>query len=190
MLINYKKKEIQIKIVYYGCAMSGKTTSLKNLFRSFNREDLLTSIETTTGRTLFFDFGVLQLKGGEWIVKISLLTATGQDFYASTRPATLYGIDGIMFVVDSQRKYFNDNLSSWNELNFYLQEKISDLPIVICLNKQDLDNLISLDEINQHFQLNSLSKVQLIPTIAIDNRGIIEAFKYILEMIFPSIIVK
>lgn len=190
MIINYKKREIQIKIVYYGCAMSGKTTSLKGLFKQFNREDLVTSIDTTTGRTLFFDFGILQLKGGEWTVKISLYTATGQDFYASTRPSTLYGIDGIMFVVDSQKKYLSDNISSWNELNFYLQEKIFEIPIIICLNKRDLDDLIDSEFISGSFQLDKHKRIEIIQTIAIDSTGILEAFKKILGMIFPSILVK
>ncbi len=189
MIINYKKREIQIKIVYYGCAMSGKTTSLRSLFRVFNKENLVTSINTTTGRTLFFDFGILQLKGSEWTVKISLYTATGQDFYASTRPSTLYGIDGIMFIVDSQRKYFKDNVTSWKELNFYLQEKIKELPVVICLNKRDLDDLIDSKEISESFGLENNEKIHLIQTIAIESSGILEAFKKILGMIFPSILV-
>lgn len=190
MIINYKRKEIQIKIVYFGCAMSGKTTSLRSLFKKFNREDLLTSIETTTGRTLFFDFGTLQLKGGEWTVKISLYTATGQDFYASTRPATLSGVDGVIFVLDAQKKYFNDNLNSWNELKFYIEDKIDSLPIIFCLNKQDLTDILQIDDIVDPFQLKSLNKVEIIPTIALDGIGVLEAFKKMLELVFPTILVK
>jgi len=110
MIVNYNNKTIQIKIVYYGCAMSGKTTSLKSLLEKFNSSDKLTSIETTTGRTLFFDFGTLQLQGAGWSVKIHLYSATGQDFYASTRPATIQGADGLIFVIDSKRNLLHDNL--------------------------------------------------------------------------------
>jgi len=190
MIINYKKKEIQIKIVYYGCAMSGKTTSLKSLFKKFNREDLLTSIETTTGRTLFFDFGTLQLKGGEWMVKISLYTATGQDFYAATRPATLTGLDGIIFVIDSQRQFFYDNLNSWNELKFYLEDNFQKIPISICLNKRDLSDVISINDIIAPFELEKHSKIEIIPTVAINDAGILDSFKKMLELIFPTILVK
>jgi len=88
--------------------MSGKTTSLRSLFKYFNIEENICSIETSTGRTLFFDFGVISLKGGSWNIKISLYSATGQDFYASTRPATLAGTDGIIFVVDSRKEHIEE----------------------------------------------------------------------------------
>ena len=69
MIYDYENKTLQIKIVYYGPAMSGKTTSIKYLFSFFNKEDTLNSIDSTVGRTLFFDFGVLQFEGAEWSLK-------------------------------------------------------------------------------------------------------------------------
>jgi len=84
MIFNYENKTLQVKIVYYGPAMSGKTTSIKSLFSYFNKEHAVKSIDSSVGRTLFFDFGVLQFKGTEWGIKFLIYSATGQDFYAST----------------------------------------------------------------------------------------------------------
>jgi mutual gliding-motility protein MglA len=190
MIMNYKKKEISLKIVYYGCALSGKTTSLKSLFHGFDKGDKLISIETTTGRTLFFDFGTLQIKGGEWTVKILLYSATGQDFYASTRPATLSGADGIIFLVDSQKEYFLDNVASWKELNNYYSGHLSKIPVIICLNKQDLPDLVEMDHVIDELELKQYDQIAIVKTIATNNIGVVKAFKKMLQFIFPSIIIK
>ena len=190
MIVNYKSKLIQIKIVYYGCALSGKTTSLKSLFNKFGKNGKLTSIETTTGRTLFFDFGTLQMIGGEWMVKILLYSATGQDFYASTRPATLSGTDGIVFVIDSQKKYFEDNYRSWKELHYYFEDNIFKIPIVLSLNKRDLPDSIDINEIINKYELKKFKNTQVIETIALSGKGVIETFKSMMSLIFPSIIIR
>jgi len=78
MIFDWENKVIQVKIVYYGPAMSGKTTSLKYLFSYFGKLKELDSIESTVGRTLFFDFGVLQFKGSQWGLKFLIYSATGQ----------------------------------------------------------------------------------------------------------------
>ncbi len=176
MLIDYENKTIQVKIVYYGPAMSGKTTTLRTLFRKFGREAELKSIETTTGRTLFFDFGTLKLTGNDWIVKFLLYTATGQDFYASTRPATLYGVDGIVFVFDSQNQFFKYNENSWKELYNYFENEFFEIPIIICLNKWDLDNTLDENVVKQKFELDKHKKVKIEKTIAKDGQGIYETF--------------
>lgn len=190
MIVNYKKHEIQIKIVYFGCAMSGKTTSLRNLFRKFNKSYELKSIETSTGRTLFFDFGTLKMKGGDWTIKLLLYTATGQDFYASTRPSTLAGTDGVIFIVDSQKEFFQDNLQSWNELKFYFGDDLSNIPIIMCLNKMDLPEIISEEDLVPALHLNTLSKLKLTKTIASQGVGIEESFKHMLNFIFPTIAIR
>ena len=119
--------------------MSGKTTSIKQLFSYFNKEENLNSIDSTVGRTLLFDFGGLQLKGAEWSLKFLIYSATGQDFYASTRPATLNGVDGLIFVVDSRAQCLQHNLRSWNELKTMFKNEFYNLPIVISLNKYDIE---------------------------------------------------
>lgn len=190
MIINYNTKTIQLKIVYYGCAMSGKTTSLKSLLNLIQQPVKLNSIETTSGRTLFFDYGTLQLSGSGWNVKIHLYSATGQDFYASTRPATLMGADGLLFIADSQRTYLHDNIQSWKELKYFYSENIYKIPIVICLNKQDLPDLSSYDEITTNLELDRFEKVEIFKTIALRGSGVVEAFKKMLEFLFPSIMIK
>jgi signal recognition particle receptor subunit beta len=178
---------IQIKIVYFGPAMSGKTTSLKYLMTSYGQEKNLRSIETTTGRTLVFDFGSITITGNDWRLKIFLYSATGQDFYASTRPATISNLDGIIFVADSQPEFLEDNIRSWNELFLYYSEGIFQIPVIVCLNKQDLvqnspDNLIT-----RHFQLDRFTNYKVLHTTAKEGKGVVNAFCNMLEFIFPAI---
>ncbi len=187
MIIYSSSKVIQIKIVYFGPAMSGKTTSLKYLMSRYGTEQNLTSIETTTGRTLVFDFGSITITGNDWKLKIFLYSATGQDFYASTRPATINNLDGIIFVVDSQREFFEDNLRSWNELFLYFGDNIYHIPMVICLNKRDLPQVISAEVITNQFQLNNFENYKVISTIAKEGEGVVNAFYNMLQFIFPSI---
>ncbi len=167
--------------------MSGKTTSLKSLFKYFGKQETLKSIESTTGRTLFFDFGVLNFQGYEWNIKFLIYSATGQDFYASTRPATLMGVDGIIFIVDSQNTCIKQNLRSWNELYTFFSNKLYEIPIIICLNKWDLDNKIEKLEFLNEINYTLFEKVDIITTIATDGIGIFDSFKNMLNFIFPQI---
>ncbi|MBN2154965.1 MAG: GTPase domain-containing protein [Candidatus Lokiarchaeota archaeon] len=187
MIIYSSTKIIQIKIVYFGPAMSGKTTSLKYLMNYYGQEQNLRSIETTTGRTLVFDFGSITITGNDWKLKILLYSATGQDFYASTRPATVTNLDGIIFVADSQYAFLLDNTRSWNELFLYYGENFYQIPIVVCLNKRDLPSIVSEEQIISHFQLSKFLKFKLIPTIANQGRGVVTAFYNMLEFLFPFI---
>ena len=188
MIINQFERTIQIKIVYYGSAMSGKTTSLKYLMGYYGKADELQSIETSTGRTLVFDHGSLLFPGENWNLKISLLSATGQDFYMSTRPSTLKMVDGLIFVIDSQEKYLEDNLRSWNELFLFFGENINKLPIILCLNKQDLPGLIDIDNMIGFLNISRLNKFEIIKTVAIKGVGVINSFNNIIKLIFPSIV--
>ncbi|MFX1277344.1 MAG: ATP/GTP-binding protein [Promethearchaeota archaeon] len=189
MIFDDENKTILLKIVYYGPAMSGKTTSLKYLFSYFKKSDRVESIESTTGRTLFFDFGVLLFKGLNWDLKLLLYSATGQDFYSSTRPATLRGVDGIIFVVDSQVKYLERNINSWNELKNYFGEKLYDIPIVISLNKSDLYNIEKIEESDffYYLGLNNYKSLSFNKTVALNGCGILESFQKIITFIFPHL---
>lgn len=186
MIINYNGKIVQTKIVYYGPAMSGKTTSLKALFKYMNKDSDLKSIETTTGRTLFFDFGTLDFKGLEWTIKIYLYTTTGQDFYQSTRPATLFGVDGVIFIVDSQSSLLTYNKNSWNELHRFFAEKIKQIPIVICMNKYDLDDKISDEILREELKISKTQNIHIIPSVATQGVGVKEAFCTVMGQIFPN----
>jgi GTPase SAR1 family protein len=189
MIFDYKNKILQVKLVYYGPAMSGKTTSIKYLFSYFNKGEKLKSIDSSVGRTLFFDFGVLKFKGADWSLKFLIYSATGQDFYASTRPATLNGVDGLIFVVDSRQSYLQHNLRSWNELRSMFGDQIQEIPIIISFNKYDLVNDLRLND-NNFLHLIDLDRFRYISinkTIALRGQGILDAFNKLISFIFPQL---
>ena len=189
MIFDWENKVIQVKIVYYGPAMSGKTTSLKYLFSYFGKLKELDSIESNVGRTLFFDFGVLKFKGNQWGLKFLLYSATGQDFYASTRPATLNGVDGIIFVADSQLEHLEHNLRSWNELKTLFGLEIYNLPLVIALNKCDIeyDKRLEKTKFMEYIEFEKYKFLSIINTIAINGQGIMVSFKEIIGFLFPQL---
>ncbi len=191
MIFDFENKTLQVKIVYYGPAMSGKTTSVKYLFSFFKKEKSLKSIDSTVGRTLFFDFGVLQFSGTKWDLKFLVYSATGQDFYAITRPATLNGVDGIIFVVDSQSEFLEHNLRSWNELKTLFGMEIYNIPIVISLNKYDLQGIKKLNK-SEFLSLIDYSKFKnltLKKTEAINGKGILDSFSQLINFIFPQLVI-
>jgi GTPase SAR1 family protein len=189
MIFDYENKILQVKLVYYGPAMSGKTTSIKYLFSYFNKGEKLKSIDSSVGRTLFFDFGVLNFKGADWSLKFLIYSATGQDFYASTRPATLNGVDGIIFVVDSRATYIQHNLRSWNELRSMFGDQIFEMPIIISFNKSDLvDNLRRHENLFLNaIDLSRFRYISINKTIALKGQGILDAFNKLINFIFPQL---
>ena len=184
MIIDFGSKMIQSKIVFYGPAMSGKTTALKYLFKKFNGD--LISIDTShleKPRTLFYDYGCIDLQFGVWKLKLNLWTATGQDFYCATRSTVLQGVDGIIFVADARREILNDNKRSWGELLDYFKDKlVKIIPIIVCLNKQDLENLTPEDLFKQYLNLGDT--IEIIKMIAITGENVYEAFTRIFQNIF------
>ena len=182
MIFDLGKNEIVVKIVYFGCAMSGKTTSLRYVFKKLGREDALQSVETCAGRTLFFDWGSIYLKKNQWNFQIDLWSATGQDFYAETRPTVLTGVDGIVFVADSQVNLIQDNKTSWNELFLMLRNTQKEIPIIIALNKRDCQNSIPLDEFRRTFKLQR--SVEIYETIATKGTNVLECLQVLLAKIF------
>ncbi|MFW9820809.1 MAG: ATP/GTP-binding protein [Candidatus Thorarchaeota archaeon] len=189
MIFNYENKTLQVKIVYYGPAMSGKTTSIKSLFSYFKKEHSVKSIDSSVGRTLFFDFGVLQFKGIEWSLKLLIYSATGQDFYASTRPATLNGVDGLIFVVDSQAEYLEHNIRSWNELKTIFGSEFYRIPIVISLNKCDLLSLNNFErnDFLSYIDFNRFRHISFKKTIAIEGKGVLDTFNELISFLFPQL---
>ncbi len=187
MIINGLEKEINIKIVYFGPALSGKTTSLKALFNHFGKKDEVFSIENTMGRTLFFDYGIISFQNSEWKLKIHTYSTTGQDFYLVTRPVTLRGIDGLIFVADSQKSVYERNIASWNELNSYYSEEFIHMPKILAFNKQDLtekfNTLTFLNEINY----NTYENIDIKYTIALNGEGILDSFEEVLALVFKTL---
>jgi len=189
MLYNYDSKTLLVKIVYYGPALSGKTESIKSLFSHFNKEKQLTSIDTTSGRTLFFDFGVLNFEGREWSIKFQIYSVTGQDFYAHTRPTTLNGVDGIIFVLDSRKSHLEYNYRSWNDLKSMLGDTLYEIPLVVSCNKDDINDSEKCDimEFLSNINYDKIKNFSNIKTIATKGIGILESFQNIVELIFPQV---
>ncbi len=180
MIIDYGNKTIGLKIVFFGPAMSGKTTSIRWLFSALECADRLTSIENTVGRTMFCDFGTIPIPLDDvWNLNAHVWSATGQDFYRSTREVVLVGADGVIFVADAQRHLLNDNLASWNELMTLVDEGTDPLPVVVCLNKQDLSNVIGQDEIRHYLRIPD--SIRVFESIAKEGYNIIEAFRLLFQ---------
>jgi small GTP-binding protein len=180
MIIDYGNRTVGLKIVFFGPAMSGKTTAIRWLFSTFEYADKLTSIENTVGRTMFCDFGTIPFPLSEsWAINAHIWSATGQDFYRSTREVVLVGADGVIFVADSQRNLLDEDFASWNELMSMIMEEERPLPIVVCLNKQDLPEAVQEEQLRAYFRLPS--SVPVFQSIAKDGHNILEAFQYIFQ---------
>jgi signal recognition particle receptor subunit beta len=182
LLIDWSQRIIQTKIVYYGPAMSGKTESIRALFQRLNILSRLESIETTTGRTLFFDYGPIELSHGDWILQIHIWSATGQDYYAETRSTVLTGTDGIVFVADSNPDLLTENQRCWKELqNYFGSRLLNEIPVVFALNKRDIYPYISRFDFINALGLNGSS--QIFETVATQGIRITELLQELLRNI-------
>lgn len=182
MLIDWSQRIIQTKIVYYGPAMSGKTESIRALFHRLDILSRLESIETTSGRTLFFDYGPIELVHGDWVLQIHIWSATGQDYYAETRSTVLAGTDGIVFVADSNPNLIPENQHCWEELKGFFGSKLQvNVPVIFALNKRDIWPAISQFEFINSLGLNGSSLI--LETIATQGTLTLELLKEILRRI-------
>ena len=182
MLIDWSQRVIQTKIVYYGPAMSGKTESIRALFSRLNILSRLESIETTSGRTLFFDYGPIELSHGEWVIQIHIWSATGQDYYAETRSTVLAGTDGIVFVAESNPNLVKENQRCWEELKGFFGDRLGDeIPVIFALNKRDIWPMISRFELINALGLNGTS--QIFETVATQGSFTIEILQGVLRRI-------
>jgi Predicted GTPase len=151
--INYASREINCKIVYYGPGLGGKTTNLQYIYDSTAQQSKgkLISLATETDRTLFFDFLPLDLgtvRGFK--TRFHLYTVPGQVFYDASRKLILKGVDGMVFVADSQRERMDANAESLFNLELNLKQHgydLSKLPYVMQFNKRDLPNVVSVSDL-------------------------------------------
>jgi signal recognition particle receptor subunit beta len=151
--INYASREINCKIVYYGPGLCGKTTNLQHIYDSTapQAKGKLISLATETDRTLFFDFMPLELgtvRGFK--TRFHLYTVPGQVYYDASRKLILKGVDGVVFVADSQEERMDANIESLYNLEENLQTQgynLMDIPYVLQLNKRDLPNVVPPDEL-------------------------------------------
>ena len=180
MIIDYGNRTVGLKIVFFGPAMSGKTTSIRWLFSALDYAEKLTSIDNTVGRTMFCDFGTIPFSlSNSWTINAHIWSATGQDFYKSTREVVLVGADGVIFVADSQEHLLDENLASWNELMSMIEEEERPLPLIACLNKQDLPSAIREEQLRNHLKIPA--SVPVFRSIAREGHNIIESFQYLFQ---------
>ena len=187
---NYAARELTAKIVYYGPGLCGKTTNLELLHKkvSPNQRGKMVSLATDTDRTLFFDLLPVDLGTiGGFKTKIQLFTVPGQTYYNATRKLVLKGADGVVFVADSQAAQLDANLESYKNLGENLKANgldLETLPVVIQWNKQDMQNLMPVEELEAKINLR---KVPTIKAVAIKGDGVLETFKAISKEVMHSL---
>ena len=187
--INYAAREINCKIVYYGPGLCGKTTNLQYIYDRTNpaAKGKLISLATETDRTLFFDFLPLDLgtvRGFK--TRFHLYTVPGQVFYDASRKLILKGVDGVVFVADSQEARMDANVESIRNLGDNLKEHGYDLmkvPYVLQLNKRDLPDVLSADELNA--ALNP-RKVPFYEAVATTGAGVLKTFTAISKLVLQD----
>jgi signal recognition particle receptor subunit beta len=189
MFVNWQLRELNLKIVYYGPALSGKTTNLEQIYARIDprRRGELVSLKTHEDRTLYFDFLQLELgKIAGLTPKIQLYTVPGQVYYEASRRIVLRGVDGIVFVADSNLERLNENIESWENLKSNLaalQIPMPALPIVIQCNKRDLPNAMPLEYIRSALQVNGLPSYEAIAT---QGTGVLNTLKAIVGSVINA----
>lgn len=188
--INHAAREINCKIVYYGPGLGGKTTNLQYIYNQTapDQKGRLVSLTGDTERTLFFDF--LPLNIGEirgFTTRFHLYTVPGQHFYDASRRLVLKGVDGVVFVADSQVERMEENLESLKNLDAHLREQGYDLhqiPFVFQYNKRDTPNPIPANVLRE--QLNTFNAPE-IEAVAVDGRGVFDTLKEVSKGILRSL---
>ena len=189
-LINYSSREINCKIVYYGPGLCGKTTNIQYVYNKVDpsTKGKLITLATEMDRTLFFDFLPLELgqvKGFK--TRFHLYTVPGQVYYDASRKLILRGVDGIVFVADSQSARYDANIESLYNLHENLDEyklKLDDVPFVLQYNKRDMDNIIPMEEMEQ--ELNP-EKFPAFPAVAVKGDGVFDTLKCVAKGVLKKL---
>jgi len=188
--INYVAREINCKIVYYGPGLGGKTTNLQHVYGITTPENRgkLISLATETERTLFFDFLPLdlgQIRG--FRTRFHLYTVPGQVFYDASRKLILKGVDGVVFVADSQEERLDGNIESLSNLRLNLKEQgfdLAKLPYVLQLNKRDLPNVLPVDELKSVLGVKGEPVFEAVATTGV---GVLETLKAIARQVLVEL---
>ena len=188
--INYSSREINCKIVYYGPGLCGKTTNLQYIYTKTNPElkGKMISLATEIERTLFFDFLPLalgQIRGFK--TRFHLYTVPGQVFYDASRKLILKGVDGVVFVADSQVERMEANLESIDNLRINLGEQgydLSRLPYIVQYNKRDLPNAASLDEMRRLMNPHGVPDFEACATVG---TGVFETLKAVAKGVLTDL---
>lgn len=188
--INYASREINCKIVYYGPGLCGKTTNLQHIFESTAPQSRgkLISLATETDRTLFFDFMPLELgtvRGFK--TRFHLYTVPGQVFYDASRKLILKGVDGVVFVADSQEERMDANVESLYNLEENLEAQGYDLmklPYVLQLNKRDLPNIIPVEDLTAELRRKEEPVVE---AVASSGAGVFDTLKAVAKQVLTEL---
>ncbi|HLK34201.1 MAG TPA: ADP-ribosylation factor-like protein [Terriglobales bacterium] len=188
--INFAAREINCKIVYYGPGLGGKTTNLQWIFERTGEQQKgkMISLATETERTLFFDFLPLDLgtvRGFK--TRIHLYTVPGQVFYDASRKLILRGVDGVVFVADSQEERMDANVEALDNLQENLQEHNYDfqrIPYVLQLNKRDLPNAMAVDSLKGELVKKN---EPVIEAVAFQGVGVFETLKSVAKLVLTEL---
>ena len=189
-VLNYKSREINCKIVYFGPSLGGKTTSIKAIHSATPdcRRSALQTIQTEGDRTLFFDFFSIDLgEVGGMRIRFQVYGVPGEPFYRATRKIVLTGADGIVFVADSASHRVGDNIASYSDLKEMLSEHgldYNEIPLVMQYNKRDLADKVSVDQLE--FYLNE-RKVPCFESIAMEGTGVREPFRAVCQTVVEKL---
>jgi hypothetical protein len=186
MFINWKLREINLKIVYYGPSLSGKTSSLQYIHQRTrpDRRGELISLKTREDRTLYFDY--MQFEMGEISglkPRFNIYTVPGQVYYRGTRKLVLKGVDGIVFVADSQTKRLEENVEAINDLFEDLEELgfvPEEVPLILQCNKRDLPEIMPVHTIKESLGLNGVPTYE---SVAVDGVGVLDGLKTIISQV-------
>ncbi len=189
-MINYASREINCKIVYYGTGLGGKTTNLEYIYSRVNPETKgkMISLATETERTLFFDFLPIDL--GEirgFKTRFHLYTVPGQVYYNASRRLILKGVDGIIFVADSQSTRSEANIEAMHNLYENLESygyDPSEIPFSIQYNKRDMTNILPVEELRA--QINPMG-VPDFEAVAIEGKGVFETLSCVSKMVVKAL---
>ena len=189
-MINYASREINCKIVYYGTGLGGKTTNLEYVYSKISPDTRgkMISLATETDRTLFFDFLPIDLgdiRGFK--TRFHLYTVPGQVYYNASRKLILKGVDGVVFVADSQEDRAEANIEAMHNLYENVESygyDMETIPFVIQYNKRDLPNIIPTEELRA--QLNPAG-VPDIEAVATEGTGVFETLQAVSKLVVKSL---
>ena len=190
--INYASREINCKIVYYGPGLCGKTTNLQYIYDKTNpgAKGKLISLATETDRTLFFDFLPLELgtvRGFK--TRFHLYTVPGQVFYDASRKLILKGVDGVIFVADSQVERMDANVESVENLVVNLKGQgydLQNIPFVLQLNKRDLPNVVPVEDMKRQLVRKNPPE-PMIEAVAAKGPGVFETLKGVAKLVLAEL---
>ncbi len=191
--VNFAKREVQLKVVYYGPGLCGKTTNLQVIHQRIqgSAKGSLTSVATSKDRTLFFDFMPLVAQAIEnYTTRFQMYTVPGQVMYNTTRRLVLRGVDGVVFVADSQWSKMAENVESFANLEENLQlqgDSLDNIPYVLQYNKRDCDSIAPVNYLD--FTLNNRAvRRPSFPAVATEGTGVFETLNMVARLVLSRFV--